>query len=166
MSGCFLTAPLFWRRLSGTLQVSKLCSRGVWSLLHCSGGVYERNPWGRRATAARLPLCSSQTHCPSLQGAHPDSSSGVWNSLKLQCLAQRDMKYSQPTSLQTWTRICSWWCSSVWKMLLTMVRNSPHLPGTFSSSPTQGTSPTFSFSFCMLGFNPTPANQHACNCRV
>lgn len=108
-SGCFLTAPLFWRRLSGAFQVSELCSREAWSLLHCSGGVCGWHLWGRRATAAH------RHHCPSLQGEHPDRSFGVWNPFEIAMLGGlRGMKYPQPTSPQTWTHFCSWWCSSVW----------------------------------------------------
>lgn len=158
-TGGVAASSLLWRRLSGVFQVSELCSRGVWSLLHCYGCVCGWHLWGRRATAAH------RHHCPSLQGDHSDRSFGVWNPFDIAMLGGlRDMKYSQPTSPQMWTHFCSWWCSSVCRMLLTMVRNSPHLPGTFSSPPTQGSSLTFSFS--VLGFHPTPANHHASNCRT
>lgn len=77
MSGCFLTAPLFWRRLSGTFKMCKLCSRGEWSLLRCCGGVHGWYLWGRRATAAvyssqtPLPLTAGSTSRKELWGLEP-----------------------------------------------------------------------------------------------
>lgn len=113
MSGCFLTTPLFWRRLSGTFQGSQVCSRRVWSLLHCYGGAHG---W-----------ISEHTQTGALGSGIP---------LKFQCFGYTHMQYSKPTSLQMWTHFCSWWCSSVcWKRLTLVETQLTFLVFFFSCKP-------------------------------
>lgn len=159
-SGCFLPAPLFWRRLSGTFQVSELCSRGVWSLLHCYGGVHGWHLWGRRATAAH------RHHCPSLQGDHPDRSFEVWNPFETAMLGlERYEIFSahQSPNVDPFLQLVVQFCvvnaphhgeelySPSWCFFITTnTRHKPHI-------------------FLLLlhaGFNPIPAKHHACNCRI